>query len=207
MATEFAEETRAESDEWKERIVRSIPRSPREAEAPEKPDAKKAAFLRRLTSLLQRGRITPEDLAGALRASRNAEPGRPVRPVGSRLRDLRIELAFERAANEFLEGEVTRLRAALEQERGCVRGGLDRIAALEWRIAEGTDATERLVVASRDSLRGLQLVSRYLADDGADSSLLDPLNDGLCDVAKTALELHALARPGGGAKPAALDER
>ena len=194
MTIELEEEIGEEIVPRYGRGVRSIRASPSEADPADVQAAKRRHLLELLASLLARGLITPEEIAGALRKSH--DPGGVPAPEAarSRIEDLQTELRSEQAANAFLDGEVARFESALAGQRELVKEGLCRIAALERQLEETRETTAKLVTASRDSLRTLQRVGTDLTGNGSEPTVLAPLAQDLCDLAKAALELHSATR-------------
>lgn len=194
MATELEEETGSEIVQGSQRKAQSFRIFPPLTDTSDLEAVKKRQLLELLASLLRRGRITPEEVVGAVRQARPSGSRAPGKTSHAPAGDLKSELQFERAANAFLDDEVTRLKAALADEHELVKERLYRTAAQERQLEEAREITERLVVASRDSLRTLRRLKNNVEDEGCQRYVLEPLGQDLCQVARVVEELHALAR-------------
>ena len=202
MATELEEEIGPEIVQRNGRGVPSIRESSSQADTADLQAAKKQQLLELLASLLRRGRITPEEIAGSVGRSLPPGPLEQLEAARMRLSDLQADLRLERARNAFLEGETTKLESALAREHELLKEGVYQIATLERQLQEAQETTTKLVFASRDSLRTLQRVGTRLNDGDLEPHALDPLVRDLCQMAKAVLDLHSVAH-GKDATPAA----
>jgi len=207
MAVEVVRELGRETIQWNERNTQSIGASAPTADAAALHAAKKQRLLELLADLLQRGSITPAEVAASLRKSLPPGPLKQLNTVQSRMQNLQAELRFERAEKAILEGEVTRLESALRREHEFAKEGLYRIATLERQLEEARETTTKLVIASRDSLRTLRRVETDLADDGGAPYVLEPLVEDLCYMARAVKELHSVAGMRDATPPVTIENR
>jgi hypothetical protein len=154
---------------------------------------KKSRLLELLAIFTRQGHLTLEEVNEALGRPAGPDLPKAFTVLQKRVWDLDVELRWERAVGDFLEGDAAELEGALGKERERVRRSMARIARLEQQLQDARRTAADLVAASKNSLTTLRKVRTELVEEEFAREALNPLLHDLRQVAETVQELNTLA--------------